>query len=93
MLYRTPLGLALRMVGENPQAAEGRGIPVASVRTGAIVAGSALTGVAGAFLTLSAFNAFFFNMAYLLSILALVLVARRAAYPQALMKPYRKGER
>ena len=30
---------------------------------------------------------------YLLSILALTLVARRAAYPQALMKPYRKGER
>ena len=30
---------------------------------------------------------------YLLSILALVLMARRAAYPQALMKPYRKGER
>ena len=28
-----------------------------------------------------------------LSILALVLVARKAAYPQALMKPYRKGER
>jgi ABC-type uncharacterized transport system permease subunit len=30
---------------------------------------------------------------YALSILALVLVARKAAYPQALMKPYRKGER
>ena len=30
---------------------------------------------------------------YLLSILALVAVARNAAYPQALMKPYRKGER
>ena len=30
---------------------------------------------------------------YLLSILALVLVARKASYPQALMKPYRKGER
>jgi ABC-type uncharacterized transport system permease subunit len=30
---------------------------------------------------------------YALSILALVLMARRAAYPQALMKPYRKGER
>ena len=30
---------------------------------------------------------------YALSILALVLVARRAAYPQALMKAYRKGER
>ena len=148
VLYRTPVGLALRMVGENPQAAEGQGVSVAAVRTGAIVAGSALMGVAGSFLTLSAFNAFFFNMVngrgwicvalvvfaswrpgkallgallfaffdalqlrlqqsgaavlpyqmylmlpYVLSIVALVLVARKASYPQALMKPYRKGER
>lgn len=148
VLYRTPIGLALRMVGENPQAAEGQGVSVIGVRTGAIVAGSALMGVAGSFLTLSAFNAFFFNMVngrgwicvalvvfaswrpgkallgallfaffdalqlrlqqaggavlpyqvylmipYVLSILALVLVARRASYPQALMQPYRKGER
>jgi len=105
-------------------------------------------GVGGAFLTLSAFNAFYFNLVngrgwicvalvvfaswrpgkalagallfaffdamqlrlqqadagaipyqawlmlpYVLSILALVAVARRASYPQALMKPYRKGER
>jgi ABC-type uncharacterized transport system permease subunit len=62
VLYRTPAGLALRMVGENPQAAEGQGVSVAATRTGAIVAGSALMGVAGSFLTLSAFNAFFFNM-------------------------------
>ena len=148
VLYRTPVGLAVRMVGENPHAAEGQGVSVAWVRTGAIVAGSALMGVAGSFLTLSAFNAFFFNMVngrgwicvalvvfaawrpgkallgallfaffdalqlrlqqagdaalpyqiylmlpYVLSILALVLVARKATYPQALMKPYRKGER
>lgn len=148
VLLRTPLGLAVRMVGENPQAAEGQGVSVAAVRTGSIVAGSACMGVAGSFLTLSAFNAFFFNMVngrgwicvalvvfaswrpgkallgallfaffdalqlrlqqagasavpyqvylmlpYVLSILALVLVARKAAYPQALMKPYRKGER
>ena len=147
-LYRTPLGHAGRAVGENPAAAEGQGLHVDVIRTGAIVAGSALMGVAGAFLTLSAFNAFFFNMVngrgwicvalvvfagwrpgkalagallfaffdalqlrmqqgggegvpyqvylmlpYVLSILALVLVARRATYPQALMKPYRKGER
>ena len=147
-LYRTPAGLAVRMVGENPQAAEGQGVSVAAVRTGAIVAGSALMGVAGSFLTLSAFNAFFFNMVngrgwicvalvvfaswrpgkallgallfafcdalqlrlqqsgdaalpyqvylmlpYLLSIVALILVARKASYPQALMKPYRRGER
>ena len=106
-------------------------------------------GVGGAFLTMSAFNAFFFDMVngrgwicialvvfaswrpgkallgallfgafdafqlrlqqevdrvgvpyqvflmlpYLLSIVALVAVSRRAAYPQALMVPYRKGER
>lgn len=153
LLYRTPLGLALRMVGENPAAAEGQGIRVGALRIGAVMAGSALMAVGGAFLTTSAFNAFFFNMVngrgwicvalvvfaswrpgrallgallfaafdalqlrlqqggvslpglpalpyqfylmlpYLLSILALVLVARRAAYPQALMKPYRKGER
>ncbi len=151
LLNRTPMGLALRMVGENPAAAEGQGLSVIKLRMGAIVAGSALMGVAGSFLTLSAFNAFFFNMIngrgwicvalvvfaswqpgkalagalvfaffdalqlrlqqgalpglpalpyqiylmlpYILSILALVIVARRAAYPQALMKPYRKGER
>jgi len=152
VLYRTPAGLAVRMVGENPAAAEGQGINVAAARIGSVMAGSALMGVAGAFLTLAAFNAFYFNMVngrgwvcvalvvfaswrpgkallgallfglfdalqlrlqqsgstvfgvsvpyqvylmlpYLLSIVALVLVARRAAYPQALMKPYRKGER
>ena len=152
LLYRTPAGLAVRMVGENPAAAEGQGISVAATRIGAVVAGSALMGVAGSFLTLAAFNAFYFNMVngrgwicvalvvfaswrpgkallgailfaafdalqlrlqqsgsglfgvavpyqvylmlpYILSIVALVLVARRAAYPQALMKPYRKGER
>ena len=30
---------------------------------------------------------------YVMAIVALELVARRAAYPQALMKPYRPGER
>ena len=152
LLYRTPAGLTLRAVGENPAAVEGQGIDVIRVRIVAVAAGSALMGVAGAFLTLAAFNAFYFNMVngrgwvcvalvvfaswrpgkallgallfglfdalqlrlqqsgsglfgvavpyqvylmlpYVLSIIALVLVARRAAYPQALMKAYRKGER
>ena len=62
LLYRTPLGLALRMVGENPAAAEGQGIRVGALRIGAVMAGSALMAVGGAFLTTSAFNAFFFNM-------------------------------
>lgn len=62
VLYRTPAGLALRMAGESPAAVEAQGISVARVRTAAVVAGSALMGVAGSFLTLSAFDAFFFNM-------------------------------
>jgi len=62
LLYRTPAGLALRTAGENPAALESQGISVTAVRTAAIVAGSGLMGVAGAFLTLAAFNAFFFNM-------------------------------
>ena len=152
LLYRTPLGLAIRTVGENPAAAEGQGLSVAGLRIGAIVAGSAIMGVAGSFLTLAAFNAFFFNMVngrgwvcvalvvfaswrpgkallgallfaffdalqlrlqqagagvlglelpyqvylmlpYLMAIVALVVMARRAQVPQALMKPYRAGER
>ena len=61
-LYRTPAGLALRMAGENPQAVQSQGISVARVRSSAVIAGSALMAMAGAFLTLAAFNAFFFNM-------------------------------
>src|SRR5690606_25079215 len=62
LLYRTPAGLALRMVGETPQAAESQGISVLAARSSAVIAGSAIMGVAGSFLTLSAFDAFFFNM-------------------------------
>jgi ABC-type uncharacterized transport system permease subunit len=61
-LARTPLGLALRAVGENPAAVEAQGIDVHALRLGAVVAGSALMALGGAFLTLSAFNAFFFEM-------------------------------
>ncbi|MGD9509644.1 MAG: ABC transporter permease [Geminicoccaceae bacterium] len=148
LLYRTPLGLAIRAAGDNPGAVEAQGIDVYLLRIGALVMGSALMAVGGAFLTLSAFNAFFFGMVngrgwiaialvvfaswrpgkallgallfgafdafqirlqqivggavpyqlflmlpYLLSILALVVVARRAAYPLALMRPYLKGQR
>src|SRR5215213_2581401 len=62
VLHRTPLGLAVRAVGESPAAAESQGISVYAVRIGAVMAGSALMAVGGAFLTMSAFNAFFFEM-------------------------------
>src|SRR4029079_13761896 len=61
-LYRTPAGLAVRTAGENPAAVEAQGIDVTKVRIAAVVSGSALMGIGGAFLTLSAFNSFFFEM-------------------------------
>lgn len=148
LISRTPIGLAIRMTGENPHAAEAQGINPMAIRYGAVIAGSALMGVGGAFLTLSAFNSFFPTMVqgrgwicialvvfaswrperalfgallfaffdafqlrlqtvlsgvvpyqiflmipYLLSIAALAVMARRARVPQALMQPYRRGER
>ncbi|MET3598896.1 ABC transporter permease [Martelella mangrovi] len=148
VLAKTPLGLAIRMAGENPHAAEAQGVNPMVMRYGAVIAGSALMGVGGAFLTLSAFNSFFPTMVqgrgwicialvvfaswrperalfgallfaffdgfqlrlqtaldgavpyqiflmipYILSIAALAVMARRARVPQALMQPYRRGER
>lgn len=147
VVFRTPLGLAIRMTGENPHAAEAQGVDPMAVRYGAVIAGSALMAVGGAFLTLSAFNSFFPTMVqgrgwicialvvfaswrpgralfgallfalfdafqlrlqtavdgvpyqvflmtpYILSIVALAVMARRARVPQALMQPYRRGER
>lgn len=148
LLYRTPMGLAMRVAGESPMSLESQGINVFRVRTLAVVVGSALMAVGGAYLTMSAFDAFYFGMIngrgwicvalvifaswrpgkallgallfagldamqvraqlqvgayipyqvflmlpYVLSIVAMVLVARKAEYPKALLAPYRKGER
>ncbi len=148
VLYRTPLGLAIRAVGDTPQAVEAQGLDVHLIRIGTVMAGSALMALGGAFLTMSAFDAFFFGMVngrgwicialtvfaswrpgkalfgallygafdafqvrlqtslggavpgqvflmlpYLFSIAALVLVARKADYPRALLVPFVKGQR
>ncbi len=148
VLNRTPLGMAIRAVGDNPDAVDAQGLSVYGLRIGAIVAGSAIMALGGAFLTMSAFDAFFFGMVngrgwicialvifaswrpgkallgailfgafdafqvrlqtevgafvpsqiflmapYVLSIFALVIVARRAEYPRALLKPWFKGQR
>lgn len=147
MLVRTPMGLALRMTGENPHAVEAQGLNPVRIRIWAVMVGSGIMALGGAFLTTAAFNSFFpgmvqgrgwicialvvfaswkpgkalvgallfalfdafqlrlqtvvegvpyqlFLMApYVLSIVALILVARRARVPEALMQPYRRGER
>ncbi len=149
VLFRTPLGLALRAAGENPAAVAAQGLSVTALRMGAVMVGSGLMAVGGAFLTMSAFNSFFFEMVngrgwicialvvfgawmpgkallgavlfgmfdalqirlqqtsigadvpyqiflmmpFVLSILALVIMSRRASVPAALMVPFNKGER
>jgi simple sugar transport system permease protein len=149
ILYRTPLGLAVRAAGESPNAVAAQGLSVTGLRMGAVIVGSGLMAVGGSFLTLSAFSSFFFEMVngrgwicialvvfgawrpgkallgallfagfdalqirlqqtpigqavpyqvflmapYFLSILALVVMSRRAQVPSALMVPFNKGER
>jgi simple sugar transport system permease protein len=47
VLARTPLGLALRAVGESPRAARAAGLPDVRLRAGAFLASGALAGLAG----------------------------------------------
>ena len=148
VLQRTALGVAIKAVGDNPDSVDAQGLSVYGLRMGAIVAGSALMALGGAFLTMSAFDAFFFGMVngrgwvcialvifaswrpgkalfgallfgafdalqvrlqteigamvpgqvflmapYILSIIALVIAARSADYPRALLTPWFKGQR
>jgi simple sugar transport system permease protein len=62
LLNRTSWGLDLRTVGENPRAADAAGVSVWGMRTQALVIGGALMGMAGAYLTISQFNAFTFGV-------------------------------
>jgi general nucleoside transport system permease protein len=51
-LYRTRAGLVLRSVGESPESAHALGYPVRRIRLAAVVAGGALCGLAGAYVSL-----------------------------------------
>ena len=50
-LYRSRAGLVLRAVGESPESAHALGYPVRRIRLAAVVAGGALCGVAGAYIS------------------------------------------
>ena len=148
VMNRTALGVAIKAVGDNPDSVDAQGLSVYGLRMGAIVVGSALMALGGAFLTMSAFDAFFFGMVngrgwvcialvifaswrpgkallgallfgafdalqvrlqtemgalvpgqvflmapYILSIITLVIAARSADYPRALLTPWFKGQR
>ncbi|HWQ22847.1 MAG TPA: ABC transporter permease [Gaiellaceae bacterium] len=58
VLMRTTLGLNIRAVGENPEAADAAGVSVARTRYLALIIGGALMGLGGAFFTLAALGSF-----------------------------------
>lgn len=58
VLARTSLGLNIRAVGENPEAADAAGIDVARTRYLALMIGGALMAIGGAFFTLAALGSF-----------------------------------
>ncbi|MFZ5791174.1 MAG: ABC transporter permease [Pseudomonadota bacterium] len=62
LLYRTPWGLGLRTVGENPRAADGAGVSVTAMRYQALVISGALMGIGGAYLSMAQYDAFTFGV-------------------------------
>lgn len=58
VLRSSGFGLRLRAVGENPEAADIAGIPVAGTRYAALMIGGTLMAIGGAFLTLSLLGSF-----------------------------------
>lgn len=62
IIFRTNYGLRIRSVGDNPEATDAAGIDVYRLRTSAIVIGSALMAVGGAFLSIAQLGKFTFGI-------------------------------
>jgi ABC-type uncharacterized transport system permease subunit len=62
VLYRTPFGLRLRAVGENPEAADAAGVSVSSIRYAGVLLSGVLAGIAGAYLSIGQSSLFTRNM-------------------------------
>ena len=62
VLYNTPFGLRLRSVGENPEAADAAGVPVARMRYAGVLLSGVLAGIGGAYLSIGQSSLFTRNM-------------------------------
>ena len=62
VLYRTPFGLRLRSVGENPEAADAAGVRVNRIRYIAVVISGVMAGMGGAYLSIGQSSLFTRNM-------------------------------
>ena len=74
VLARTRLGLALRAVGEAPEAAASLGVPVAAIRIGALLVAALLAGAGGGYLSLAYSNTFVEGMSAGRGFIALAIV-------------------
>lgn len=74
VLNKTTLGLKIRAVGENPDAADSLGVNVARIRYFTIILGGILSGIAGASLSIALLNVFQQNMTSGLGFIAVALV-------------------
>ncbi len=74
VLNKTTLGLQIRAVGENPEAADSLGVSVRRVRYFTVTLGGALSGLAGASLSIALLNVFQQNMTSGQGFIAVALV-------------------
>ena len=74
VLNRTTLGLKIRSVGENPDAANSLGVSVARTRYFTVILGGVLSGIAGASLSIALLNVFQQNMTSGMGFIAVALV-------------------
>jgi ABC-type uncharacterized transport system permease subunit len=85
ILQRTTLGLKIRAVGENPEAADSLGVSVRLVRYITVTLGGLLSGVAGASMSIALSNVFQQNMTDGRGFIAVALVYFGAWRPYRVM--------